>query len=217
MSTHVQQKYDNFKHHIKTICDEINNKFDSLRSQLDKSEEEILSSVRTVESDALSKYDIFAPELRSICTISDAINATSDTSESQNEFIDTKLKEFTLKIDEILLNTGIEDTIKVNWKIIPLNTENICELITQNHKPLVIESITRDKGPRRKRREHNSTRDGSVRSFQNRQIPEDNLFGVTKPFSCLSMSPKTPTPAPNPSEVGPFQGEGAGETLHDYS
>ena len=189
MSTHIQQKCDKFEHQIETVCEEIKNKFDSLRYQLDKSEEEILSCVRKTQSDAMSQFDKSFSELTCICTIQDAVNSSTDASTCQSDFIDAQREEYTAKIDGILRNAGIENTIRLKWKIHSLSSENICEVIGQKHS--TIEPLTGDISYSQTHRDHDSFRENiPVRRFQNRRISDD-IFGVTNPFGNLSMSSDT--------------------------
>ena len=143
-----------------------------------------------IQSDALAKFDISFAELTSICSVPDAIHFTSDCSESISGFVDNQLSEYTAKLDQILRDTGMEDKVRLIWKIHSLRTDQILELTSRKH--ITIQPITRDNT-----RDNTPFRGDSFRPFQNRLTSEDSLLGMTDPFSYLSMSSETPLVAPN--------------------
>ena len=184
----VQQRRDKFEHQMETLLEEIDTKCKNLRNQLDKSEEELRDYVRTIKSDTLLKFDQSFPGPKSSLKIQDSINSSLTDDDSNIPFFDVQLEDCDSQINGILRKTGIEDTIKLKWKIRSFEIDNICEIET--HKFSIVESSSLGKKKRDKitYRVHDCYREGGTpRGYMNSQI-SSKTSGIHPPYKEFSVS-----------------------------
>ena len=125
----INKQKDTFVNHMNRMLTEIQTNFDKLRTQLDKSEENLRDYVQTMKSDALRKFELALPQMSCI-TKKHSINCSIDDDDSSVPFVDIQIEDNDSQINAILRKTGIENTIELRWKLNSLGMDNICEIET---------------------------------------------------------------------------------------
>ena len=138
-SSDVDKSKTEFLNRVKTVKSEIRSKFLNLRKDLEDQELSALEKVEKIEREILEKFERASASLKEISQVRDGILAGLK-SNATNNLLKKSLEMYDKEIEQIKLDSKIDSTIKLVWKLEQL--ASICEVSSSvGPSPQVVKAI----------------------------------------------------------------------------